>query len=187
MLIELKNDEFKHEDLGQLNAYVGYYKKNEMTEGDNLLVGILLCTDKGSQMVECALSGMDNQLFVSTYMLHLPDKKKLKEFILRNGDIVLCLMILLWRITGWDFYLRQGWTWQQRIGLKNEGYFSSLDCTRAPKGRMPASQRKKAVPRHFIIFIEKFSRNMKQERQNQICFSKIIKCVFNEFERRTEL
>lgn len=23
-----KNDEFKHEDLGQLNSYVGYYKKN---------------------------------------------------------------------------------------------------------------------------------------------------------------
>lgn len=84
VIIELKNDEFKHEDLGQLNAYVGYYKKNEMTEGDNLPVGILLCTDKGSQMVEYALSGMDNQLFVSTYMLHLPDKKKLKEFMLKE-------------------------------------------------------------------------------------------------------
>ncbi len=53
--------------LGQLNAYVGYYKKNEMIEGDNPPVGILLCTDKGSQMVEYALSGMDNQLFVSTF------------------------------------------------------------------------------------------------------------------------
>ena len=70
--------------LGQLNAYVGYYKKNEMAEGDNPPVGILLCTDKGSQMVEYALSGMDNQLFVSTYMLHLPDKKKLEEFMLKE-------------------------------------------------------------------------------------------------------
>ena len=34
VIIELKNDEFKHEDLGQLNAYVGYYKKNEMMAGD---------------------------------------------------------------------------------------------------------------------------------------------------------
>ena len=81
VIIELKNDEFKHEDLGQLNAYVGYYKKNEMSEGDNPPVGILLCTDKGAQMVEYALSGMDNQLFVSTYMLHLPDKKTLEEFM----------------------------------------------------------------------------------------------------------
>ena len=28
-----------------------------------------------------ALSGMDNQLFVSTYMLHLPDKKVLENFM----------------------------------------------------------------------------------------------------------
>ena len=77
-----KNFERLH--LGQLNAYVGYYKKNEMTEGDNPPVGILLCTEKGSQMVEYALSGMDNQLFVSTYMLHLPDKKRLEEFMLKE-------------------------------------------------------------------------------------------------------
>ncbi len=86
VIIELKNDEFKHEDLGQLNAYVGYYKKNEMTGGDNPPVGILLCTDKGSEMVEYALSGMDNQLFVSTYMLHLPNKKKLQEFMLKEME-----------------------------------------------------------------------------------------------------
>ena len=86
VIIELKNDEFKHEDLGQLNAYVGYYKKKEMVKGDNPPVGILLCTDKGSEMVEYALSGMDNQLFVSTYMLHLPDKKKLQEFILKEME-----------------------------------------------------------------------------------------------------
>ena len=84
VIIELKNAEFKHEDLGQLNAYVGYYKKTEMMSGDNPPVGILLCTDKGSQMVEYALSGMDNQLFVSTYMLHLPDKRKLEEFMLKE-------------------------------------------------------------------------------------------------------
>ena len=84
VIIELKNDEFKHEDLGQLNAYVGYYKKNEMTEGDNPPVGILLCTDKGSEMVEYALSGMDNQLFFSTYMLHLPDKERLQKFMLNE-------------------------------------------------------------------------------------------------------
>ncbi len=86
IIIELKNNEFKHEDLGQLNAYVSYYKKNEMMVGDNPPVGILLCTDKGSQMVEYALSGMDNQLFVSTYMLHLPDKRSLEEFMLKEME-----------------------------------------------------------------------------------------------------
>ena len=50
------------------------YKENEMQEGDNPPVGILLCTRKGEKMVEYALAGMDNRLFVSTYMLTLPDK-----------------------------------------------------------------------------------------------------------------
>lgn len=84
VIIELKNEEFSHENLGQLNSYVAYYKQNEMYEGDNPPVGILLCTKKGKQMVEYALSGMDNQLFVSTYMLQLPDKKTLEEFLLKE-------------------------------------------------------------------------------------------------------
>jgi len=82
VIIELKDDEFKHADLSQLNAYVSYYRENEMNEGDNPPIGILLCTRKGEKMVEYALAGMDNKLFVSTYMLTLPDKETLREFIL---------------------------------------------------------------------------------------------------------
>lgn len=81
VIVELKNDEFKHEYLGQLNAYVSYYKENEMHEGDNPPVGILLCTRKGKKMVEYAIAGLDNQLFVSTYMLQLPDKATLEKFL----------------------------------------------------------------------------------------------------------
>lgn len=49
VIIELKDDEFKHADLSQLNAYVSYFKENEMNEGDNPPVGILLCTHKGEK------------------------------------------------------------------------------------------------------------------------------------------
>ena len=81
VIVELKNDEFRHEYLGQLNAYVSYFKENEMHEGDNPPVGILLCTHKGEKMVEYALAGLDNHLFVSTYMLQLPDKATLEQFL----------------------------------------------------------------------------------------------------------
>ncbi|MCC8039375.1 MAG: PDDEXK nuclease domain-containing protein [Bacteroidales bacterium] len=81
VILEIKNDEFKHEYLGQLNAYVSYYRENEMQPGDNPPVGILLCTRKGKRMVEYALAGMDNNLFVSTYMLCLPDKRQLESFL----------------------------------------------------------------------------------------------------------
>lgn len=84
VIIELKDEPFSHENLGQLNAYVAYYKENEMNPGDNPPVGILLCTKKGPKMVEYALSGMDNKLFVSTYMLQLPDKEQLREFLIKQ-------------------------------------------------------------------------------------------------------
>lgn len=84
VIIELKNEEFSYENFGQLNAYVSHYRENEMQPGDNPPIGILLCTRKGKKMVEYALAGMDNQLFVSTYMLQLPDKKTLEDFLRRQ-------------------------------------------------------------------------------------------------------
>lgn len=84
VIIELKNEEFSYENFGQLNAYVSHYRENEMQPGDNPPIGILLCTRKGKKMVEYALAGMDNNPFVSTYMLQLPDKKTLEEFLLKQ-------------------------------------------------------------------------------------------------------
>ena len=84
VIIELKNEVFSYENFGQLNAYVSHYRENEMQPGDNPPIGILLCTRKGKKMVEYALAGMDNNLFVSTYMLQLPDKKTLEDFLLKQ-------------------------------------------------------------------------------------------------------
>jgi predicted nuclease of restriction endonuclease-like (RecB) superfamily len=84
ILIELKNDEFSHQHLGQLNTYVTWYKKNMMAEGDNHPIGILLCTKKSDingSIVEYALAGLDNQLFVSRYAIALPKRKDIEKFI----------------------------------------------------------------------------------------------------------
>jgi predicted nuclease of restriction endonuclease-like (RecB) superfamily len=81
VLIELKVDEFKHEHVGQLNTYVTWFQKNEMTTGDNPPIGLLLCTRKNHALIEYALAGMDNQLFVSRYQLELPKKEELERFL----------------------------------------------------------------------------------------------------------
>jgi predicted nuclease of restriction endonuclease-like (RecB) superfamily len=81
VLVELKLDEFNHENIGQLNTYVSWYKKNMMTEDDNLPIGILLCTNKDHALVEYALAGMDDNLFVSKYQLELPKKEDMQKFI----------------------------------------------------------------------------------------------------------
>ena len=81
LIVELKNEPFSHENFGQLNSYVSYWKENEMQPGDNPPVGLLLCTQKGKKMVEYAKAGMDNKLFVSTYQLQLPDERTLEQFL----------------------------------------------------------------------------------------------------------
>ena len=81
VLVELKVDGFSHEHLGQINTYVTWYKKNMMNEGDNPPVGILLCTQKNQLLVEYALAGMDNQLFVSKYQIQLPKPAEIEGFL----------------------------------------------------------------------------------------------------------
>lgn len=81
VLVELKLEQFSHENIGQLNTYVTWYKKNMMTEGDNPPIGILLCTQRDRTLVEYALAGMDNELFVSKYQLELPQKDEMQRFI----------------------------------------------------------------------------------------------------------
>lgn len=81
VLVELKLEPFSHENIGQLNTYVNWYRRNMMTEGDNPPVGILLCTDKNHALAEYALAGMDSNLFVSKYLLELPKKEDMQKFI----------------------------------------------------------------------------------------------------------
>lgn len=81
VLIDLKLGKFNHADSGQMLLYLNYFRKNEMTEGDNPPVGIILCADKDDALVEYATAGLENELFISKYMLQLPDKQTLLKFI----------------------------------------------------------------------------------------------------------
>jgi predicted nuclease of restriction endonuclease-like (RecB) superfamily len=81
VLVELKVEDFNHHNVGQLNTYVNYYKAEVMQPDDNPTVGILLVTQKNNALVEYATAGMDNQLFVSKYLLELPKKEELAAFI----------------------------------------------------------------------------------------------------------
>ena len=81
ILAEMKLEQFSHKNIGQLNTYVSWYKKNMMSEGGNPPIGILLCTQRDHTLVEYVLVGMDNGLFVSKYQLELPKKEEMQQFI----------------------------------------------------------------------------------------------------------
>src|ERR1017187_3127248 len=65
VLIDLKREEAGYEDVGQMNMYLGYFEKEENTEGDNPPIGIVLAKEKDELLIEYALHGISSQLFVS--------------------------------------------------------------------------------------------------------------------------
>lgn len=79
VLIDLKTKHVKHQDIGQMNMYLNYFKIEENTEGDNPPIGIVLGADKNDILVEYAIGGISNNIFVSKYQLYLPDRKVLEQ------------------------------------------------------------------------------------------------------------
>jgi len=81
VLIDLKIGEVTHQDIGQMNLYLNYFKNEEMTPGDNEPIGIILSAEKNRLLVEYALGSISNQLFVSRYKLYLPSREELEREI----------------------------------------------------------------------------------------------------------
>ncbi|HMU86272.1 MAG TPA: PDDEXK nuclease domain-containing protein [Agitococcus sp.] len=81
VLIDLKINDVKHHDIGQMNMYMGYFAAEENIEGDNPPIGIILSRDKDELLVEYATYGMDTSLFVQKYQLYLPNEQELRREI----------------------------------------------------------------------------------------------------------
>jgi predicted nuclease of restriction endonuclease-like (RecB) superfamily len=81
LLIDLKVRAFQHGDAGQMNYYLNWWKDNVTAEGDIAPVGLILCSDKRQAKVEYATAGMDQNLFVSRYLLTLPQPEALQHLL----------------------------------------------------------------------------------------------------------
>ena len=85
VLIDLKRDEIEHGDIGQMNLYLSYFQKEICQPDDNPPIGILLGAKKDELLMEYALQGITNQLFVAKYQLYLPKREELQKQL----DIIL--------------------------------------------------------------------------------------------------
>ena len=87
VLIDLKTRKASHQDIGQMNLYLNYFKAEENMPDDNEPIGIVLAADKDEIMVEYATGSISNQLFVSRYQLYLPDVELLKQELQRLLEV----------------------------------------------------------------------------------------------------
>lgn len=76
---ELKADKFKPDHLGQLNFYLEALDRDVKKPNENPSIGVLLCKDKDSEVVEYALSRNLSPTMISEYKTQLPDKKLLQQ------------------------------------------------------------------------------------------------------------
>jgi hypothetical protein len=81
VLIDLKMGDVQHQDIGQMNMYLGYFAAEENLEGDNPPIGIILSRNKDELLVEYATYQMSSQLFVQKYQLYLPEREELRREI----------------------------------------------------------------------------------------------------------
>ena len=87
VLIDLKRGEVTHEDVGQMNFYLNYFREEMNTPGDTEPIGIILGAYQDKVVMKYALQNITNQLFVSKYQLYLPDREQLEaEFQRFMGD-----------------------------------------------------------------------------------------------------
>lgn len=80
-LVDLKIDEVQHEDIGQMNMYMGYFAEEMNEPDDKPPVGLVLAREKDELMVKYATYGMDTNLFVSKYELYLPNEAELRKLV----------------------------------------------------------------------------------------------------------
>ena len=85
---DLKLGEFQHEYAGQMNFYLNYLREEATHEDENPPVGVILCSDKDAAEVHYATAGMDQQLFVSRYLVALPSEERLKQWLLEEQEIL---------------------------------------------------------------------------------------------------
>ena len=78
VLIDLKTEELKHQDLGQMQMYVNYFDRYVKQEFEKPTIGILLCKEKADSIVQLTLP-QDANIYASEYSLYLPDKELLQE------------------------------------------------------------------------------------------------------------
>jgi len=78
VLLDLKRNEIEHYDIGQMNLYLNYFKTEVCMPDDNPPIGIILGARRDEVLMDYALGGITNQLFVARYQLYLPKKEELQ-------------------------------------------------------------------------------------------------------------
>ena len=81
VVVDLKLDKLKHQDLGQMQMYVNYFDRHVKLPDENPTIGLLLCKEKKDAIVKLTLPH-DANIHAREYQLYLPSQALLKKKLL---------------------------------------------------------------------------------------------------------
>ncbi len=84
--IDLKIGEFEAAHKGQMELYLRYLEKYEQIPGENLPIGLILCSGKNEEHIELLRLDQSN-IRVADYLTQLPPKELLQEKLHRSIEI----------------------------------------------------------------------------------------------------
>lgn len=71
VLIDLKTDKIKHQDVGQMDMYIRMYDELKKADDDNPTLGIVLCAETDEDIARYSVLHENEQLFASKYKFSL--------------------------------------------------------------------------------------------------------------------
>ena len=81
VLVDLKIGKLDSRDIGQMNKYIGYYRRNKQYEHEKDTIGLIICKEAGREEVMYALDGLEKKIFIAKYKVKLPSEEKIKKAI----------------------------------------------------------------------------------------------------------
>jgi len=81
VLVDLKVGKLDSQDVGQMNKYIGYFRRNKQYEHEKDTIGLIICKKAGKEEVMYALDGLEKKIFIAKYKLKLPSEEKIKKII----------------------------------------------------------------------------------------------------------
>jgi predicted nuclease of restriction endonuclease-like (RecB) superfamily len=81
ILVDLKSEKINSRDVGQMNKYVSYWRRNKQYEYEQDAIGLILSKEINHEEVAYALEDLEKKIFIKTYQTKLPSDEKIKKAI----------------------------------------------------------------------------------------------------------
>lgn len=79
ILVDLKLGKLDSRDIGQMNKYIGYWRRQKQYEHEKDTIGLIICREAGREQVVYALDGLEEKIFIAEYKVKLPSEAKIKK------------------------------------------------------------------------------------------------------------